>query len=213
MFCVAVCGVWYPTLWNNHLLITLVRLTYLFSPQWLLLAPCTLSIFISIFLYHENQCRVQIKLLLLQAFIIIRQRQTLPTWISFYYSRQYFEKLLEGGSGSFEFYLLVCVIRLECHSIRGHSPDSPGAKRLDRGQTPKHHFETDAVASSWLNKSRDDRKCETRPRNKHQIIRQIRVDDPRKSIHESQENIYHEPSVTSYVYEIRPKTRGPFDGC
>ena len=121
-----------------------------------------------------------------------------------------FEKVVKWGSGSFEFYLLVCVIRLECHSIRGHSPC---AKRLDRGETLKHHFQTDAVASSRLNKSRDDRKCETRPRNKHQIIRQIRVDDRRKSIHESQENIYHEASVTSYVYEIRPKIRGPFDGC
>ena len=67
------------------------------------------------FLYHVNQCRVQIKLLLLQAFIIIRQRQTLHTWIIFYYSRQYFEKLLGG-----EDYLLVCVIHLECHSIGGH---------------------------------------------------------------------------------------------
>ena len=25
--------------------------------------------------------------------------------------------------------------------------------------------------------------------------------------------IYHEASVTSYVYEIRQKIRGPFDGC
>ena len=33
-----------------------VRLTYLFSPQSS--APCTLSIFISMFLYHVNQCRV-----------------------------------------------------------------------------------------------------------------------------------------------------------
>ena len=35
----------------------------------------------------------------------------------------------------------------------------------------------------------------------------------RKSIHESQVNINHEASVTSYVYEIRQKIRGPFDGC
>ena len=48
---------------------------------------------------------------------------------------------------------------------------------LDRGETLKHHFQTDAVASFWLNQSRDDRKSKTRPRNKHQIIRQIRVDD------------------------------------
>ena len=94
-----------------------------------------------------------------------------------------FWNVVRRGSGSFEFYLLVCVIRLECHSIRGHSPC---AKRLDRGETLKHHFQTDAVASSWLNQSRDDRKSETTPRNKHQIIRQIRVDDRRKSIHELQ---------------------------
>ena len=80
-----------------------------------------------------------------------------------------FWNVVRRGSGSFEFYLLVCVIRLECHSIRGHSPC---AKRLDRGETLKHHFQTDAVASSWLNQSRDDRKSETTPRNKHQIIRQ-----------------------------------------
>ena len=47
---------------------------------------------------------------------------------------------------------------------------------------------------------------------KRQIIRQIRVDDRSKSVHESQVNIYHEASVTSYVYEIRPKIKGPFDG-
>ena len=37
--------------------------------------------------------------------------------------------------------------------------------------------------------------------------------DKSKSMHESQVNIYYEASVTSYVYEIRPKIRGPFDGC
>ena len=31
-----------------------------------------------------------------------------------------FRKVVIWGSGSFEYYLLVCVIRLECHSIRGH---------------------------------------------------------------------------------------------
>ena len=63
---------------------------------------------------------------------------------------------------------------------------SPCAKRLNRGETLKHHFQTDAVASSWLNQSGDDRKTKTRPRNKHQIIRQIRVDDRSKSIHDIQ---------------------------
>ena len=38
-----------------------------------------------------------------------------------------------------------------------------------------------------------------------QIIRQIRVDDRSKSVYESRVNIYHEASVTSYVYEIRPR--------
>ena len=37
--------------------------------------------------------------------------------------------------------------------------------------------------------------------------------DPTRSIHESKVNISHEASVTSYVYEIRPKIKGPFDGC
>ncbi|CAH3186041.1 unnamed protein product [Porites evermanni] len=61
------------------------------------------------------------------------------------------------------------------------------------------------VFSTVLNK--------TRPRNKHQIIRQIRVYDRSRSIHESQVNISHEASLTSYVYEIRPKIKGPFEGC
>ena len=37
--------------------------------------------------------------------------------------------------------------------------------------------------------------------------------DPTRSIHESKVNISHEASVTSYVDEIRPKIKGPFDGC
>ena len=47
----------------------------------------------------------------------------ITVWVIFYYSRQYFEKVVRWGSGSFEFNLLVCVILLECHSIRGHSRD------------------------------------------------------------------------------------------
>ena len=70
---------------------------------------------------------------------------------------------------------------------------------LNRGKTLKHPFQTDAVASSWLNQSRDHRKSKTRPRNKHQIIRQIRVDDGSEA-HVSHRG-YHEASVTSYVYE------------
>ena len=42
---------------------------------------------------------------------------------------------------------------------------------------------------------------------------EIMILDKSKSMHESNVNIYHEASVTSYVYEIRPKIRGPFDGC
>ena len=77
----------------------------------------------------------------------------------------------------------------------------------------KHPFQTDAVASSWLNQSRDVRKSKTRPRNKHQIIRQklITLDDRSEAymIHKGN----HEARVTSYIYKIRPKIRGPFDGC
>ena len=43
----------------------------------------------------------------------------LHTWIIFYYSRQYFEKVVKWESGSFEFYLLLRVILHESHSIRG----------------------------------------------------------------------------------------------
>ena len=80
------------------------------------------------------------------------------------------------------------------------------AKRLDRGEILKHPLQTDAVASSWLNQSRDDRKSKTRPRNKHQIIRRSK----QSSVQTHRRN--HEASVTSYIYEIRPKIRGPFDG-
>ena len=137
-----------------------------------------------------------------------------------------FEKVVKWGSGSFEFYLLVRVISSwmpfdpgpfkGCYSVTSAERTflmNWCAKRLDRGETLKHPFQTDAVASSWLNQSRDDRESKTRPRNKRQVIRQIRVDDRSKSIHESQENIYHESSVTSYVYEIRLTIGGPFDGC
>ena len=37
-----------------------MRLSYLSSPQWLLWAASTLSIYLSNFLYHVNQCRVQL---------------------------------------------------------------------------------------------------------------------------------------------------------
>ena len=37
------------------------------------------------------------------------------------------------------------------------------------------------MATSWLNQSGDDRKSKARPRNKRQIIRQIRVDDRSKT--------------------------------
>ena len=135
-----------------------------------------------------------------------------------------FEKVVKWGSGSFEFYLLVRVISSwmpfdpgpfkGCYSVTSAERTflmNWCAKRLDRGETLKHPFQTDAVASSWLNQSRDDRKSKTRPRNKHQIIRQIRVDDRSEAYMSHRGN--HEASVTSYVYEIRPKIRGPFDGC
>ena len=43
-----------------------VKLPYLFNPQWSVWAACVLSIFYSVFIYITvNQCRVQIKLVLL----------------------------------------------------------------------------------------------------------------------------------------------------
>ena len=61
--------------------------------------------------YSWVRIKLLFLLLLLQAFIIIRQRQTLHTWMifNFLYSR-IFEKVVKWGSGSFEFYLLVRVI-------------------------------------------------------------------------------------------------------
>ena len=49
-----------------------------------------------------------------------------------------------------------------------------------------------------------------------QIIRQISKRSKQKHqepIRISIHYIHHEASVTSYVYEIRPKMQGPFDGC
>ena len=142
----------------------------------------------------------------------------------FLYSRQYLKKLWNGAAGSFQFYLLVRIISSwmpfdpgpfkGCYSVTSAERTflmDWCAKRLDRGETLKHPFQTDAAASSWLNQSRDDRKSKTRPRNKHQIIRQIRVDDRSEAYMSHRET--HEASVTSYVYESRPKIRGPFDGC
>ena len=121
---------WRPDLlkaciYYHYLVITLVRVTYLFIRQWLLWAPCILFIFISIFLYHVNQCRV-LKYscsccCCKHSLLFDRDRHYRMD--NFLYSRQYFEKVVRWGSGSFEFYLLVCVILLECHSIRGHSRD------------------------------------------------------------------------------------------
>ena len=62
-----------------------------------------------------------------------------------------------------------------------------------------------------VNQSRDEGRSKARPRNKHQIIRQIGVDDRSEAYTSHMGN--QEASVTSYVYEIRPKTTGPFDGC
>ena len=101
---------------------------FLALDQWLLWAACTLY-FHLIFLDHVNQCRVQLgtnKVVLLQAFIIIRQRQTLHPAMDhslFFMFLLIFEKVVKWGSGSFEFYLLVRVILHECHSIQGHSRD------------------------------------------------------------------------------------------
>ena len=47
--------------------------------------------------------------------------------------------------------------------------------------------------------------------NKHQIIRQIGVGDRSEAYMSHRGN--HEAGATSYVYEIRAKTRGPIDGC
>ena len=72
------------------------------------------------------------------------------------------------------------------------------------------------MTSSCLNQSRDDQKSKTRPGNKpsdHQT-NQYTIEEEASGAHQiSIHYIYHEASVTSYVYEIRPKIQGPFDGC
>ena len=58
--------------------------------------------------YSWVQIKLLLLLLLLQAFIIIRQRQTLHTWMIFYflYSRQYLKKLLNGAAVHLSF---ICL--------------------------------------------------------------------------------------------------------
>ena len=58
------------------------------------------------------------------------------------------------------------------------------------------------MASSWLNQSRDDRKSKTRPRNKHQIIRQTQLTIEAKLLHESQ----REPRGERDVIRLRNPT-------
>ena len=98
-----------------------MRLPYLFSPQWLLWAACTLSIYYLIFLYHVNQCRVQLGtnkvvvvvelLLLLQAYAFGIDRHYTHGWFCILFIfPPIFEKVVKWGTGSFEFYLLVRVI-------------------------------------------------------------------------------------------------------
>ena len=87
---------------------------------------CLLSLCIYQFFYilqiNVGYSWVQIKLLLLllQAFIIDITHMDDSLYLIF---PPIFEKVVKWGSGSFEFYLLVCVILHECHSIRGHSRD------------------------------------------------------------------------------------------
>ena len=85
-----------------------------------------------IFLYHVNQCRVQlgtnkvVVVVVVAASIHYYSTETDITHVDdFLFSifPPIFEKVVKWGSGSFEFYLLVRVILHECHSIRGHSRD------------------------------------------------------------------------------------------
>ena len=79
-------------------------------------------------MYHVNQCRIQLgtnKVVVVVvdddvvASIHYYSTETdITAWIIFYYSHQYFENVVRWGSCSFEFYLVVCVILLEYHSIR-----------------------------------------------------------------------------------------------
>ena len=99
-----------------------MRLPYLFSPRWLLWAACTLYIYL-IFLYHVYQCRVQLGTNKVVVVVIVVH---VPASIHYYSTETdiithmsdfllfiflpIFEKVVQGGSGSFEFYLLIPVI-------------------------------------------------------------------------------------------------------
>ena len=95
-----------------------MRLPYPFSPQWLLWTACTLSIYL-IFLYHVNQCRIQLgtnKVVVVVVVAAIIHYYSTETYIThvddflFFIFPPIFEKVVKWGSGSFEFYLLVRVI-------------------------------------------------------------------------------------------------------
>ena len=85
-----------------------------------------------IFLYHVNQCRVQlgtnkvVVVVIVAASIHYYSTETDITHMDdsqFFIFPPIFEKVVKWDSVSFEFYLLVRVILHEFHSIRGHSRD------------------------------------------------------------------------------------------
>ena len=108
-----------------------MRLSFLSSLNGYYGQP-VLSLYIYlIFLYHVNQCRVQlgtnkVVVVVIAASIHYYSTETDITHMDdslFFIFPPIFEKVVKWGSGSFEFYLLVRVILHECHSIWGHSWD------------------------------------------------------------------------------------------
>ena len=132
-----------------------------------------------------------------------------------------FEKVVKWGSGSFEFYLPVRVISSwmpfdpgpfkRCYSVTSAERTflmDWCAKRLDRGETlkPCKTSFPNRCSGIFLVES-----IEGWSKKQDKTSRQIRVDNRSEAYMSHREN--HEASVTSYVYELRPKIRGPFDGC
>ena len=131
-----------------------------------------------------------------------------------------FEKVVKWGSGSFEFYLLFFMDAILSGAIQGMLLSNIRWKDLLnalRGLIEAKHFKKTSFPNrcsgiflvesieGWSKKQ--DKTSKQTSDHKTKINQSGRS---KRSLHESQGE--HEASLTSYVNEIRPKIRGPFNG-
>ena len=131
------------------------------------------------------------------------------------------EKFVKWGSGSFEFYFIFFKNAIWSGAIQGMLLSNTRWKDLidalrgliEAKHFKKHPFQTNASGivlvesiEGWSKKQ--DKTSKQTSDQKTKINQSGRS---KRSLHESQGE--HEARVTSYVYEIRSKITGPFDGC